>query len=217
MRRSIFIRGAPKYREAFGAQYCTIIGSAFAKDEQFDSEPQTHQVSAWTVDDLAVLLEMRANPYEMRDLFAPTVVNDRIMDLACRRNHDEAKRVRIAAQIIAESGWQTQCAAAHGGSVADAPVLTEDAAMLMVDTALAAQGSHVNCFRNDVRAAFTWLTSRLSRERCGRMRNGVGWWCLLLLRRFDCWLRALNRGGWIGIELSPDIWSGIVSCRKGGD
>jgi len=152
---------AAKYREAFGAQYCTIIGPAFAKDEEFDSELQTHQVSAWTVDDLAALLQMHANPYEMRDLFAPGVVSDRIMDVAWRRGHGEAKRVHITAQIIAESGWQTQCAAAHGGSPANAPLLTEDAAMLMVDTALAAQGCHVNCSRDDVRAAFSWLTSPL--------------------------------------------------------
>lgn len=50
----------------------------------------------------------------------------------------------------------------HANTSSDAPVLTEDAAMLLVDQDLTAQGAHVNCTREEVRLAFEWLTNPLN-------------------------------------------------------
>ena len=86
---------------------------------------------------------------------------DKLTDILWSRDPCQSKRVQITAQIVRSAGWTTQCAAAQAGSPADSPLLTEDAAMLLVDQELAGQGAHVNCTREEVRLAFEWLTNPL--------------------------------------------------------
>lgn len=154
---------AAKYKDPYHAQYCALIGSeSGASQDEVMSEAQTHGVSLWGIDDLAFALENRLSLLEIEHAFGPGIAaSDVLPDILWARNHGQSKRVRIIADIIHTAGWVTQCAATQGGSPADAPLLTEDAAMLLVDQELAAQGAHVNCARAEVRLALRWLTSPL--------------------------------------------------------
>ena len=152
---------AAKFREAYGAQYCAIIGPQFGQRYDIVSELQVHGVSAWSIDALAMALTIGATPLELRALFEPGFAEDKVNDILWARNHGEPKRVRMVAGIIRSVGWASQRAAAESNSPTTAPLLTEDAAMMLVDQALAAQGAHVNCTHEQVRAAFEWLTNPL--------------------------------------------------------
>ena len=89
------------------------------------------------------------------------IAGDVLQDLIWDRNHGKAKRVRIIAEILRASAWATQCVAVETGPPANAPVLTEDAAILLVDQELISRGSHVSCTRDELRLAIDWLTSPL--------------------------------------------------------
>lgn len=153
---------AAKFREAYNAQYCLLIGPDFGQRFDIVQELQTHGVSAWSVDTLIMALTIQATPRELEALCTPGFAEDGINDILWARNHGEAKRVRTIAEIIRSVGWTTQLAAAQANSPATAPLLTEDAAMLLVDQELAAKGCHVNCTREEVRAALAWLTSPIA-------------------------------------------------------
>jgi hypothetical protein len=111
-----------------------------------------------------------------------------IGDLVWERRHGRVKRIATVAALVQREGWLAQCAASdqelHGGSTktdtapatgngqpspngngrlnrGDAPRLTVDAAMLLVDQALRAAGSTQACTREEVEAALTHLTDPL--------------------------------------------------------
>jgi hypothetical protein len=151
-----------KYKEGFGAQYCALVGRAFSGETSLVKELQNHGVSAWTVADLTALLREGSNPFEMRALVVPGFASDAIEDLFWERTHGQPKRVRLIAEAILRTGWTTQ--SAYRGSAAEAPRLTEDVAMVLVDQDLAAQGSAAACSREDVRAAFDYLAGPLIRS-----------------------------------------------------
>lgn len=161
MQKDQMVFEAAKYREAYGAHYCAIVGPQFGERYDIVSELQTHGVSGWSIQALEMALRIQATPLELRSLFDPGFAEDKINDVLWQRNHGEPKRIRIVAEIIRSVGWSSQVAAAEANSPATAPLLTEDAAMLVFDQALAAQGAHVNCSRDEVRAAFEWLTNPL--------------------------------------------------------
>jgi hypothetical protein len=69
------------------------------------------------------------------------------------------KRVRVVAALIQQSGWDLQTTAARTGAPADAPLLTIDTAMALVDQALARLGSTQGCTREEVRLAAEYLAS----------------------------------------------------------
>jgi hypothetical protein len=155
---------AIKYREAYGAQLCALVGSVFAEDLELASELHAHGLSAFTVADLQQLLRAGSNPFEMRPLFEPGFVADRIGDVLWERVHGVAKRVALICAYVHYAGWSAQVAFAkanRNGSVAQAPRLTVDAAMLLVDQRLADEGSQAVCTRADVNAAFAHLTNPL--------------------------------------------------------
>ncbi len=152
---------ACKYRDAYGAQYCAIIGPSFSESIEFTSELKTHGVSAWTVEDLQHLLAMQSSPREMLALLQPGFVSDVLPLVRWNRDHDVRKRVRLVSDYLREAGWAAQIAAAKQGSPQNAPRLTEDAAMLLVDQRLAAEGAAAACERGEVQAAFAYLTSPL--------------------------------------------------------
>lgn len=153
---------AAKYKDDYGAQYCAIVARAFTGEIEFAKELQNHGVSAWTVDDVATLLREGANPFEMRALFVPGFANDALDDLLWERRHGQPKRVRLIAEAILQTGWTTQ--RAYSGVAAEAPRITEDVAMVLVNQDLAAEGSTATCSREDVRAAFDYLESPLVRR-----------------------------------------------------
>jgi DNA primase len=150
---------AAKYKDAFHAQYCTLIGPAFPDETELTQELKTHGVSAWTLDDLTTALLAGANAYELRPCFEPGYAADGLMDLLWNRDHGLGKRVRVVAALIQQAGWDLQTTAARTGTPADAPLLTTDTAMALVDQALARLGSTQGCTREEVTAAFEHLTS----------------------------------------------------------
>lgn len=155
---------AAKYKEDYHAQYCALVADdiGHSQRETLD-EMRTHGVCLWGVDDLEFALRHKLTPLELQPAFAPgAIAEDVLTDVLYQRDHGPSKRVRIISDIIHATGWTTQCAAAQAGSPADSPLLTEDAAMLLVDQELAAQGAHVNCTREEVRLAFEWLTNPLN-------------------------------------------------------
>ncbi|HET9096418.1 MAG TPA: hypothetical protein VFN37_07130 [Candidatus Baltobacteraceae bacterium] len=163
LQKSPNIFEASKFKDAYRAKYCTLIGSQSGTEQQEAlSEIKTHGVSLWGADDIVFALRARLTPLDLEPAFAPGAVAQEVLpDIVWARDHGQAKRVRIIAEIVRSAGWTTQCAAAQANTPADAPLLTEDAAMLLVDQELAAQGAHVNCTREEVHLAFEWLTSPL--------------------------------------------------------
>jgi DNA primase len=150
---------AAKYKDAFHAQYCTLIGPAFPDETELTQELKTHGVSAWTLDDLTTALLAGANAYELRPCFEPGYAADGLMDLLWNRDHGLGKRVRVVAVLIQQAGWDLQTTAAHSGTPADAPLLTIDTAMALVDQALARLGSTQGCTREEVKLALEYLAS----------------------------------------------------------
>jgi DNA primase len=148
---------AAKYKDAFHAQYCTLIGPAFPDEVELTQELKTHSVSAWTLDDLATALLADANAYELRSCFEPGYAADGLMDLLWDRDHGIGKRVRVVAALIQQAGWDLQLTAARTGTPADAPLLTIDTAMALVDQALARLGSTQGCTREEVTLAVEHL------------------------------------------------------------
>jgi hypothetical protein len=153
---------AAKWRESYGGDYAVIIGPSFGEaDSEFTSELALHHVSAWSVDDLVAALRIAADPDELRAVFAPGYAEDHLPALVWERTHGRAKRVAVTAQLIHEVVWRRQVAVL--GHRDDAPVISEDAAMLLVDEELEKRGSTAVSTRDDVRAAFAHLTSPLVR------------------------------------------------------
>jgi DNA primase len=150
---------AAKYKDAFHAQYCTLIGPAFPDEVELTQELKTHGVSAWTLDDLTTALLAGANAYELRPCFEPGYAADGLMDLLWNRDHGMGKRVRVVAALIQQSGWDLQTTAARTGAPADAPLLTIDTAMALVDQALARLGSTQGCTHGETDLAFEYLAN----------------------------------------------------------
>ena len=150
---------AAKYKDAFHAQYCTLIGPAFPDEVELTQELKTHGVSAWTLDDLTTALLAGANANELRPCFEPGYAADGLMDLLWNRDHGMRKRVRVVAALIQQVGWDLQTTAARTGTPADAPLLTVDTAMALVDQALACLGSMQGCTREQLDLAFQHLTN----------------------------------------------------------
>jgi DNA primase len=150
---------ASKFKDAYGAQFCALVGRAFSGEIEVAKELQNHGVSAWTVDDLSTLLRLGSNPLEIRALFAPGFAADALDDLLWERRHGRAKRVQLIAGAIVRTGHTTQ--AAYRGDPSQAPRITEDVAMVLVDQDLAAQGSAATCSRADVQAAIDYLANPL--------------------------------------------------------
>ena len=116
-------------------------------------------MSAWTIDDLATAFSLGLDTYEAQAAFAPGFAADALASIAWEREHGRAKRVRVIAEKLVAIGMREQRESA--GVPNDAPTMTEDAAMLLTDDELREEGSTAHCSREDVRAAFAYLTHPL--------------------------------------------------------
>lgn len=152
---------AAKFREQFHAQYCVMVGPGWGEEAELGSELQTHVASAWTADDLTRLIAVQAHPYEMIALFAPGFAHDATDTLLWNRVHGTTKRLSIICDYLRAAGWNALVAAAKQGAPAEAPHLTVDAAMLLVDQRLTDAGSQALCDRAEVQLAFEYLTNPL--------------------------------------------------------
>lgn len=137
---------------------------AFADETELTNELQIHGVSAWTVGDLQTLLRIQADPAGMRPLFNPGYACDALNDLLWERNHGARKHIQTIAALIRKAGWNLQVAAAAAGAGIEAPKLTVDSAMVLVDEALAAQGAKVAASREEVMLAIEWMTNPSIRQ-----------------------------------------------------
>lgn len=72
------------------------------------------------------------------------------------------QRIATVAHLIAHEGWNVQRTAAEEGGRAQAPTITVDASMILVDAALQRLGSTSACTREEVEEAFAWLASPTS-------------------------------------------------------
>jgi hypothetical protein len=85
------------------------------------------------------------------------------------RRHGRPKRVALIADAIVRSGWAMQ--QSYRNAPDEAPRLTEDVVMVLVNEDLVVQGSAARCDRDDVRAALGYLESPLVR-RVERLADG---------------------------------------------
>ncbi len=153
------IAEAAKYRDQYGAQHAIMVANTYAAEKETLDESRAHAVSLWTVTDLLRLLELGANAVEVRSLFAAGFAADALADLEWSRAHGPRKRLTVICDALLETAWSAQAAAVDFHAPADAPLLTEDAAIMLVDQYLAAHASHTPCTRTDIRDAFAYLTS----------------------------------------------------------
>jgi DNA primase len=150
---------AAKFRDDFKADRCALIGPMFSDETELLAELETHLVTAITVPDLQTLLHLSADPLEVARVLVPGYASDVIADVLWERGHGAAKRVGTVATLIAREGWKAQLTAAEEGGARDAPKLTVDAAMLVVQEALRTAGSTQACTLEEVEYAFAWLSS----------------------------------------------------------
>ncbi|MBV8299018.1 MAG: hypothetical protein JO083_05700 [Candidatus Eremiobacteraeota bacterium] len=125
-----------RFREPYNAQYAILVGPAFSVDGVFEGEMKTHAISVWSVNDVVNALHLGVDLAECRDLFAAGVVEDRLADLSWSREHGARKRLAVIAKLLHEAAWKAQQALVGRVSAVDAPALTVDAALMLVDTAL---------------------------------------------------------------------------------
>ncbi len=148
-----------KFREAYNADYCIMVGPHFLDDLEFLQELQAHNVTAMALPELQTLLHIAATPLEVRALLKAGYASDLIADLLWERNHGAAKRVATIAFLLQREGWRVQKIAVQQGGRDHAVRLTLDAARLMLDEALANAGSSQACATQEVQEAFAYLTS----------------------------------------------------------
>ena len=160
---------AAKYRAAYGASFCALVGPAFGAKTAFASELHTHGVSAWTVDDLAAVVQAGFDPAELRALFAPGLVADVVDDAVWSATHGEAKRVGAICDAIEAIAVRAQ-RVAIGTAPGDAPLLDVDAAMMLLDEHFAASESAARCRRR--RARCIRLAHASARGPCHLDRRG---------------------------------------------
>jgi len=150
-----------RYRDTYGAQACALVGPAFQSEAVLSSELHIHGVSAWTVDDLATLAHAALDPHAMRPLFDSGFAEDALDDVLWERSHGVGKRVAVIAEMLQHVAAREQRIVKKPS---DAPRLTIEAAALCINEALADSGSDARCVRDDVEAAFTWMTHPLVRS-----------------------------------------------------
>ena len=150
---------AAKYREPYRAKYCALVAPAFHDQLTFSSEMRTHGVAAWTVDDLVRAATLRLDCSQMRELFVAGYAAGLLDDIEWAQIHGPAKRLRVVASLLVQIGLAQQSMAHNIGDSASTPRLTADVALTLLDDRLASEGSTHGVTREEIDAAFTWLTS----------------------------------------------------------
>jgi hypothetical protein len=149
-----------RYRRTHGAQAAALIGPVFSSHPTLLSELKAHEVSAWTVDDLAAVVAAGLDPHELRPAFAAGFAEDAIAEIIWDRTHGVRKRIAVISELLQKIAAREQRIAL----TADASVaarLTVDSAMICVNESLARSGSDARCERGDIEAAFAWMTQPL--------------------------------------------------------
>lgn len=155
---------AAKYKDLYHAACCTLVAPEYPHDLTFVSELKTHGVSAWTTADLIRVVQYGIAAFDLRAIFtAPGIAEDAIDDLIWDRTHGERKRFRVVTSAILQQTQAQQQLYNQFNQPDEAPAFTVDVAMEAVDAVLAQHGSASPCTREEVQAAFEWLTNPLMR------------------------------------------------------
>lgn len=150
---------AAKFKDTYKGRYCILAAPSYEGEVTFASELQVHNVSAWTVDDLSRALGAGCDALDVKELLAPGFAEDALDDFLWERMHGRPKRLRVIASVVIQEGRRQQQLDHTLGDGSQAPHFNIDVAMSVVDTFLGASGSTAACTREDVQAAFEWLTS----------------------------------------------------------
>lgn len=150
---------ATKFKDSYKGKYCILVAPSYEGEVTFASELQVHNVSAWTVDDLTRAMQAGCNALQMQGLLKAGFAEDALDDFLWDRLHGRTKRLRVIASIIIQEGLRQQRLDHALGDGSQAPHFNIDVAMSVVDAFLGANGSTAACAREDVQAAFEWLTS----------------------------------------------------------
>ncbi len=146
-----------KFRDARGADFAVIVGPAFSDGANLVSEIGIHRVSVWTVEDVIAAIANDVDALECRDLFAPGFVNDALGDVVWSRTHGKEKRLAILRDILRREGYDEQCKLVGHLKPADMPVLTVDAAMILVEAGMQKAGAVAAPSRDELQQAMTDL------------------------------------------------------------
>jgi hypothetical protein len=134
-----------------------IVGPSFSDSVSLVNELSTHRVSAWTVDDLLTAIGNDVDAYECRELFAPGFVHDALGDLVWSRAHGNEKRIAIMCDMLRRLGYDEQRGLVGRMPADDMPVLTLDAATILVATALQQAGTAAAPSRAELQQAMNDL------------------------------------------------------------
>lgn len=150
---------AAKFKETYKGEYCILVAPSYEGEVTFASELQVHNVTAWTVNDLTRAIEAGCSALEVRGLLKAGFAEDALDDLLWDRLHGRLKRLRVIASVVLQEGLRQQRLDRALGDGSQAPHFNVDVAMSVVDTFLGANGANAACAREEVQAAFEWLTS----------------------------------------------------------
>jgi len=150
---------ATKFKDSYHGKYCILVAPSYEGEVTFASELQVHNVSVWTVDDLTRAVQAGCDALDLAGVLNAGFAEDMLDDFLWDRLHGRAKRLRVIASIVTQEGLRQQRLDHALGGGSEAPHFTIDVAMSVVDTVLGANGASAACARDDVQAAFEWLTS----------------------------------------------------------
>lgn len=142
-----------RFRDLAGTEFAVLVGPSFKDELSLHFELKNHRVSCWTIDDIVAALRIDVDALECRDLFAPGFVREALAALEWQRTHGAEKRVLFVRNTLRREGYATQRSLV--GSVArdDEPVLTLDAAMLLVEAELQKAGISDMATREEIKVA----------------------------------------------------------------
>jgi len=161
VRRVAGVVEAARHRQAYAVDNAILIGPSFERLGTLDAELQTHDVGLWAANDLATVLSTGMSVDEIRPLFSAGRAENKLQGLMWERSHGQAIRIRTIASILIEEGWRAQVLFAQEGIRDEAPLLTEDTAMMIVDAWLQQLGAPTGCLRHEVKDAFLYLAHPL--------------------------------------------------------
>ena len=123
------------------------------------SELTTHQVSAWTTDDIAQPARRSRRPVELRPALAPGFGADYLGGVLWERRHSVVKRVAVATELLWGSVRSSKARSSAPLTCGTSPRTQR---CYLVDQALRAANATVSADRTTIRAAITELMSSRS-------------------------------------------------------
>lgn len=149
-----------KFRADASAQHALLLGPAFGNDASLDDELVQHDVSLWTVDDVATCLESAIGPDELRAVLTGGRVERTLRALLWERDHGTRKRIEVIAQLAVRLGWALQRTLAQGIALAQTPPLMAETLFLLVDEELVRQNVTSGAALDEAQAALRLLEVR---------------------------------------------------------